>query len=125
MNGCEKIFGSMIIAYFTKDKNFFDIQVLSDGINSDRFKSIYNDSIKSSVGDKTQRVWDNDGIIWRYIGGKYANIETYENEYDYEYIMNTDIFINNADKKVLPSHNRKLPKEIKQFLRDYKINQIL
>ena len=115
----------MIIAYFTKDKNFFDIQVLSDGINSDRFKSIYNDSIKSSVGDKTQRVWDNDGIIWRYIGGKYANIETYENEYDYEYIMNTDIFINNADKKVLPSHNRKLPKEIKQFLRDYKINQIL
>lgn len=25
----------MIIAYFTKDKNFFDIQVLSDGIKSD------------------------------------------------------------------------------------------
>ena len=33
----------MIIAYFTKDKNFFDIQVLSDGINSDRFKSIFNE----------------------------------------------------------------------------------
>jgi len=105
----------MIIAYYTKtlerrqmisplDKSiYFEIEIL-EGMKSPRFIEIFNESCKSPVGDKTHRVWEEDGLIWRYIGSSHK-------EYDYEFIMNTD--------------KAQIPQEIKQFIRDNKIKTIL